>query len=430
MNKLENPQVESIQAVGNTQDRPGGLEIFGVDIEKIKFKLNYYRLKIKSRIVRPTPEEFDELTRAEVVNYADTHPPLIDVFNPQVELGKIKGMGTDQKKEELRRYKFKLVLQRDALATCRSLIESYLAYDPDTETDKLVNIIEMFNSLYGFTPIQVLTAKSWVRDFRSYRERALKIKQRFEDDHELAEYMTGFRAPSSKTTTATVEGPAITIKTDQDTLQKLKGTRPNPGYITQGFAGTNPHKPYIVADATNSKDRVKQIVAHEQQHIVSNIVLDMETLLAEEDCLLYLEATLKETDPVQRQALFMSSLRAQQRVLLIKAKNEILAQEAENSEQTRKDLVKTMTDPNRYTYYKEPVEQYKRVPEVETMWVEKVLIDDYRLIVVGAIQAFERLRTKGNLPVQYVSAILADKPLEKWSAEVRRYLELMESIKQ
>ncbi len=98
MNKLENPQVESIQAVGNIQDRPQGLEIFGVDIEKIKFKLNYYRLKIKSRIVRPTPEEFDELTKAEVVNYADTHPPLIDVFNPQVELEKIKGLGADQKK--------------------------------------------------------------------------------------------------------------------------------------------------------------------------------------------------------------------------------------------------------------------------------------------------------------------------------------------
>ncbi len=322
-----------------------------------------------------------------------------------------------------------MVLQRDALATCRSLVESYLTYDPDTETDKLVNIIEMFNSLYGFTPIQVLTAKSWVRDFRSYRERALNIKRRFENDHELAEYMTGFRAPKSKATTATVEGPAITIKTDQSTLQKLKGSGPNPGYITQGFAGTNPHKPYILADASNPKDRVKQIVTHEQQHIINNIALDMETLLAEQDCLLYLEATLKETDPAQRQALFMSSLRAQQRVLLVKAKNEILAQEAEDNGQTRKDLIKTMTDPKRYTYYKTPVEQYKKVPEVETMWVEKVLIDDYRLIVIGAIQAFERLRTKGNLPVQYVSAILADKPLEKWSAEVRRYLELMESIR-
>ncbi len=207
------------------------------------------------------------------------------MFSPKEELEKIKKLPRDQKKESLLVFKENFERQRQALATLRIFIERSIEFNPDTPKEKLMEIIEWFDTNYGFDNSQRKIIEQIIDEYYRHRQAVLKIRKRFPDDYELVNFLTGVNLEGEEPLEVSVGPITIEIETDAFTAGRLyeRSEKPIPGFYWAGFASqSSGRKPifYIVINRDEEIRRTRypndpsgeKTRKHERTHQINTIL--------------------------------------------------------------------------------------------------------------------------------------------------------------
>ncbi|HEY4523630.1 MAG TPA: hypothetical protein VJK04_02035 [Candidatus Paceibacterota bacterium] len=237
LKKTEQPSHSAVERSDNTSMPSKIQETLGAK-EKIFSWLKYKGLKTKEYFGQLNQEDFDQLLSFDFQERLRDNPPIESVFSPENELVKIKNLPREKKKGALAPFKENLARQREALATCRVFIERSVEFNHDIPREKLVGLIEKFTTRYGFSDQQKQTAEQLIDRYYENRQKVLEVRQRFEDNHELVNKLTGVNLGKDEKITLSVGPMTIDIDTDGFNAGRLyeKAEQPIIGFKYGGFA--------------------------------------------------------------------------------------------------------------------------------------------------------------------------------------------------
>ncbi|MFP4539393.1 MAG: hypothetical protein ACLFNN_00470 [Candidatus Paceibacterota bacterium] len=387
------------------------------DLEKYK--------EIRKKEVRGelTEEEFDELLSAEFQKFLEQDLPIEGVFSPEEDMQKILELPRDEKKKALEDLKEKMNRQRKAWAICRTFIERSIEFNNDIPKEKLLELVERFGENYGFTDGQKEDAEYLMDIYYKKRESALDIRERFSDDLDLVEELTGIRFNDSSEFNVKVGPASIDIETGSENVafieKKLREEEGNDSNddVVEGFfrvSNTDPPVYYTVVSADKSSVDLQRDRVHERQHIKNRIIsaiFEESIPELEKDHLSF--GLSKEKDPEERKEFLRAFLEIKTKEALDKAKDEITALnisghdlekygvfEAEDEIVIREDLLRSEEE-------RELVETYQR---------------RYEDLVNKGRGSLKDLRNLGYTKEEAVY-LLADKDLSEWPKTVKRIRE-------
>jgi len=113
------------------------------------------------------------------------------VFSPEDELERIKGLPKKQKREEIALFKDKLRAQRIGLASCRISIERLVEIDNDVPREILVEQVKKYGDYFGFSRKQIRLFERIIDRYYLNRRRILELRRRYPDDVDLVNELTG-----------------------------------------------------------------------------------------------------------------------------------------------------------------------------------------------------------------------------------------------
>jgi len=170
-------------------------------------------------------------------------PPIEGVFSTSKEVQKLWKVPREQREEAIASFKDKLARQREAWALCRTSIEELINSNPDLSREIMVKVIGKFASQYGFSPDHVKVAESLVDDYLEMRRRAVNIREKYPNDIDLINHLTGLKfTESDKKDFKVTLGPmSIEISCSGFNAGRIYERSENPveGFTTAGFAVYN-----------------------------------------------------------------------------------------------------------------------------------------------------------------------------------------------
>lgn len=395
----------------------------------------YQGLKVKDS-VKLDQEGFDQLLDFDFQEQLRDNPPISGVFSPEDELAKIKSLPREQKREALATFKEKLARQRKALAACRVFIERTIEFNHDVPREKLIGLVEQFSTQYGFDDRQKQIIEQLIDRYYENRQKVLKIRQQFTDDHELVHELTGVNLGKDVKIDVSVGPMSIDIGTDGFNAGRLyeKADHPTIAFYYGGFAsqsvGENPVF-YVVINQDENIRTVgfddptgEKVRKHEHEHLKNEL---FKAVFKYEDPLTELVGYVDEQDPEIKKVILEDFFRESRRAALEEARDEITASLYDRTLQELQHQLGSLffeqkNDPNDYLSYLRNWEEFKDdLLYQET--AQRMLVQEYRRIVEKAVNSYAELVNKGPYTTQEAIALLTDKPLADWPKTIRRLLE-------
>lgn len=408
--------------------------------EKISSYLKYKGLKVKEYFGQLNQEDFDQLLSFDLQEQLQDNQPIEGVFSPKDELAKIKSLPREQRREAITAFKENLTRQREALATCRVLIERTIEFNHDTPREKLTGLVEQFSTQYGFHDRQKQIIEQLIDGYYENHQKVLKIRQQFTDDRELINELIGVNFGENEKIDVSVGPMTIDIDADGFNSGRLyeRADKPVIGFKYGGFAsqsvGENPVY-YVVIN----KDKWISWVGygdpsgqnrrrHEYEHQKNKL---FRAVFEHKDTPTKLVGYAGEQDPETKKIILEDFFSANRTAALEQTKNEITASLYDRDLPTLQKQLKEFFFSGKgacdydYLGYLRNCEKFKDDPFYQET-AQRMLVHEYRTIVESAVSSYSELINKGRYSTQEVTALLTDKPLADWPKTVRRLLEQKE----
>lgn len=409
-------------------------ETLGSANERISANRKYKELKIKEYFGKLNQEDFDQLLDFDFQEQLKDVPPIEGVFSPEDELAKIKSLPKEQRREALATFKENLAKQREALAACRVFIERNIEFNHDVPREKLADLIEKFSEQYGFNARQKQIAEQLIDGYYENRQKVLKIRQQFADDHELVNNLTGVNLGKDEKLDVSVGPMTIDIDTNEFNSGRLfeRADKPVVGFKYGGFASKSTSKApiyYIVINTdistwnnrndSSGKNRLK----HEYEHQKNEL---FRTVFEYQNAPTQLRGYIGEQNPETKKVILEDFLNESRAAALEKTKDEITASLYDRDLPTLQKQLEQLffSGKGAYDYlgYLRNWEKFNDDPFYQET-AQRMLVREYKIIVENALDSYAELVNKGKYPRQEAIALLTDKPLTDWPKTIRRLLE-------
>ncbi len=156
--------------------------------------------KFAARESDPRPENFG----LEILNEEITEERAMEIFDPKLELGKIKKLPREEKRDALEEYKEKLVEQKEGLADMQEYFIKLIRKNPDISFEELNEEVEREGKELGLTPFQRIMARQILSRYKVKHEAIKEIRNQYQKDSDLYKNLFG-RDPKGKI--EVVKGP-------------------------------------------------------------------------------------------------------------------------------------------------------------------------------------------------------------------------------
>jgi hypothetical protein len=401
--------------------------IFKAINQKIFIPGEYRKLKLKESRGELSEEEFERILEIDFDNELLDNPSIKGEFSPEIELEKIKSLSASDKFESLEGYKGKLSAQREALASCRIFVERSIEYNNNTPKEKLINIVHKFSDNYGFTNNQRELASKIIDEYYIYRQRAQDIRQKYPNNIDLVNELTGLKFDRSEIFNISVGPMSVDIVTNSKNANKIyNNSLDTVNIITnEGFSlFTNHENPIMCTVINNSYLNIDQesTLIHEHEHQKNHI---FRKFFDNENQDKYLDDLYSLYENSQDKLLQRSALEE-----YFKYVRQIAFQDA------KEEVLAMMKDGDEYEYdffFKKDNSSYDYLSHVrdwdkkgdDSLWselAEKILVDEYRNIFMDSVSSFSKLEESGYSKDQII-AMFTDKQFQTWSKTAKRLIE-------
>jgi len=408
------------------------LTSFVVVKEKISDYFKHQRLEEKYQSGQISKEEFDQLLSFDFKQQLKDNPPIKGVFSPKEELEKLKNLPKEQKKEAISIFKEKLIGQRKALATMRVFMEQSIEFDNDTPKENLIELIDKFETQYGFDHQQRELSEHLINRYYENRQKVLAIRQQFPDNHELIKRLTDVNL-GKKTKVGISVGPMtidiwINKSNDFAKLWERSDNPKNQYYNYGGFASesSDPEHIYFIVINRNLWNRLsddptgKGVQKHEYEHQKNKLFKE---LFEVEKPLLP-----KITNNNGIRLPHTEHLFDRRKIIALEnVKDEITAYLSGITILNMKNQLNSLffnQKDNDYDYLSDVRKWVKlRNDPTSQELAQKILIQEYKTTIKKAVNSYAKLIRKGKYSNQEATALLTDKSLDNWPQTVKRILE-------
>lgn len=387
-------------------------------------------------------------------------PPIEGEFSPPSEMKALHSAPKNERKEKVVEFKDKLVRQFLAIGLCRVAVEEALVDKPDMTTDQIMEIVHQFGEHYGFTSEHYEGAQHRAEKYVEARQKALETREKFPDDSDLIDHLTGVRLDSTEGEIK-IEGCVVKIKTNKvnakGIIENLGDRFTSMSLACYGFI--NGIHLIIIPEGTDIETTVSKV--HEKQHaskrqetIATNASPEISPLarkVLEGGITGFIKhrilgkifrfernwehelrnAFTKEKEPDLERLLLTEYLKLRRRQAYGQAADEILAIRMGESRVANRPgfspeshRLFTKRDEGPYDYLA-TIRKFTphKQKELYRELVDKLLIEEYETTIQRAMKAFDQLAQKSELTTATVVGIFMDKPLPKWEKVARRILQ-------
>ncbi|MBI5765855.1 hypothetical protein HZA71_01355 [Candidatus Falkowbacteria bacterium] len=234
-----------------------------------------------------------------------------EIFDATQKLKEIKELPKEQWRDELEKYKEKLVYQQEGLAKMQVVLTEMAMANPDAPEDMLFKVVDDFRDCYGLTPEQIKKTHLILNAYKKQRETISNFRKEHPENVDLFKTVFG-REPKGKL--EIIEGP-ITLDfrcyDSRDYKLILSGKEENyqqkimnllPAFVRDIFISERGRQkedaPIPVLSnglileyaRGETEERVESTRRHEEQHAVNHFFKKK----FEEEA--FLDGLLKETD--------------------------------------------------------------------------------------------------------------------------------------
>lgn len=411
-------------------------------LAETKDYLKYKGLKLKEYFGQLNQDDFDYLLEIDFQEQLNDTPPLTGYsgnFSPSEELQKIKDLPKEQRREALATFKEDLARQRKGLAAMRVFIERSIKFNHDIPKEKLTELVEKFSEQYRFDEHQQSIAEATIDNYYKSRQKVLKIREEFPDNHDLVKELTGVELDKNEKIDISVGPASIDIYADGANIAKLHGDPPGQAPKLDGFAsfGKNFTNYTVIKNQKQSKldsllnktnEKEQKTLDHEHEHVKNTLLrqINIDGYLSL-DILKNKTAYINQPDPELKKVLLEDYLHNYQNLALERARDEITAKLQNYTLTELRNNLNVNFFSNRggsydYLFKKRNQAEFKDDPLYQET-VEKILVKEYRDIIQKAVNSYAALVEAGDFSTQEAIALLTDKSIKKWPKTIQRLLE-------
>ncbi|MDD5750143.1 MAG: hypothetical protein PHU56_00630, partial [Candidatus Pacebacteria bacterium] len=359
----------------------------------------------------------------------------------------------------------KLDRQREAWAVCRTVTEEKIEANHDIPKEEMLGIVKQFASNYGFAERHIKTAEQSIDRYTEMRSRVVETREKYPDDIELVNKLTGvgFTEADKSDFTVGVGPMSFEISCSGSNAARIyekayeeahgKSGKPIPKFEGGGFLFKSPGLESVLYIVINN-DYAKYsrfyaaTIPHEKQHYKDRVLSlsSKDSIRADAkkrlnrgmlgflrhrvgEQLFGFERDFEdelwqryESQKNQEEKAFLLGeyMRLRREHALNQAKEEIMAMKAEDLPRYNwhKSFFEQGPDSYDFLAYLRDHEEKK----TDALWqetAERVLVNEYRKIILAAVAAFDDLENLGYTKAETI-AILTDKRLPDWPKTVKR----------
>jgi hypothetical protein len=310
------------------------------------------------------------------------------------------------------------------------LVEQAIDRNNNVSKNELLNITNQFIIKYGFDNMQIYIINKLIEKFFTRRRNVLRIRNRFNDNYELVQYLTGIQLNNGEIKKILVGPLSLDVFVTKKGMAKLenKSTSCIDDGISCRTKGKEPINFNLICDysfiqriynmdLTGNKTR-----RHEQEHqnnALLNEVLNKPVYKA--NLLNY----RTEKDLQKKEEFLKHFFYESRKTALDEVRNEIIAWLYSSSlGNWQKFTSSTFFGPGQMYDYLEDLRELESFKNDETYQkvCKEMMVVEYIEIIVKAVNSFVDLVKIGNYSVQEAIALLTDKQLNYWPKAVRRLL--------
>lgn len=392
-------------------------------------------------------EKIEKLVIEPEIKENETTETEKEVFDPRLELEKIKKLPREEKREALDEYKEKLAEQKEGLADLQKILIKKIRENPDLPWAEGKEVIEEMARVHKMTEAQKDYAKRIFGNYRSRHQKIKEVRKKYSDDKELYKAAFG-KEPEGKV--EIIEGPMTLYFRCYDTkdyaliyrLVFLLNRELTEEDIEAANLSGGASVPYslipelegAVIVENSQKTPVTHIFgtySHEEQHVINKFFQEEETRAS--------LGRFKFKDPERARLLFTRYFRLLREPAEDRAKDEILAylKNGTSVESILRKLTKAEKEGGIYDYLKiikersveEVLSHFQKKPEylqIGQIAASEVLEKEYVDLLKQGLEAFGKLTKEIGYSTDRAMALLITEPLIKWPKVVRRLHEQSE----
>lgn len=386
-----------------------------------------------------------------------------ELFFPELELAEIRTLPREKQRQALEEYKEKLSYQKEGLAFMQSDLKMRLSAHPDTPADELMEVVDLWGKMYGFTVEQKIIVQKILDGYKEKHEAIYALTKKYgpQDDAEL--FKDVFGTPP-KGNVEVIEG-SVTLCFRCHNLedyaliyyQKFSGSELSAeekerANLSGGvsISSAPPQHPELAGTIIAEKAmgrafgrESQSIVVHEEQHALNRLFKEVRV---RENTFEKMKRATTEEEQKNFLLGYFRYMRAESGEG--RAKDEILAY-LEQGGRSAEEIFKILTKPEKtgglYDYF-----EIKRGPnntstkqslpgfvldvlnkKGDAQFVkmvkgaaEKVFEDEYKELIKTGLAAYSVLVNAGYTKEQAL-AVLMKKPLSRWGKEASRQASFM-----
>ncbi|MGM0628843.1 MAG: hypothetical protein ACQESA_00245 [Patescibacteria group bacterium] len=386
---------------------------------------NYKEARRKEVKKELTEEQFSELLSFEFKKFVAGNPLIEGVFSPEEEIQEVLELSNEEKKAKLGEFREKLRKQKEAWANCRIFIERYIEFNNDVPKNYLLNLVEQFGEYYGFTEEQKKDAEHLMDIYYQKRQDALDIRERFPDDLDLIEELTGVRFDDSSEFEVKVGPASVDIQTNSENVtlvdQRARGVEieeeeneRDEEILVKGFfriSRTHPPVYYTVLSTSGGFRELQKVDVHEQQHIKNRIVSNIfEEDIPEIEKDYLIVGLNKENDSDERERILDRYLDMKMSEALDRVKDEIISLSISGH---------SIEDHGVFDFEEKIKIREDLLRSDKERGLKDLYLEKYGEVLKEGVEAFGKLVSLGYSKKEAVY-LLADKDLRKWPKTVKR----------
>src|SRR3989344_7326 len=403
----------------------------------------YKESKVKEYIGKLDQKAFDNLLYLDFQEQLRDNPSIEGIFSPEDELAKIKSSPKEQRRSALMVFKENLARQREALAACRVFVERSIEFNHDIPREKLIALIEKFGAQYGFNDQQKQTSAQLIDGYYENRQKVLEIRERFPDDYQLINELTGVNLERDERIDVSVGPMTIDIYTEEFNAWRLHGKTDKliKRSLLRGFAsqsvGETPVYYTVINQGKFMRKKVYHVptgektLKHEYEHQKNKLFRSVFENQFGKDTTRDLWDYHEEQDPEIKRVILDEFFEKRRADALEQAKNEITASLYDRDLPTLQEQLERFffSEDSPYDYlgylrnFKFKDNEYDALFQEMS---EKMLVREYRAIIKKAVDSYAKLIKTGGYTIQEATALLTDKPLSDWPKTIKRLLERKE----
>ena len=367
-------------------------------------------------------------------------------FDPERELEQIRHAPKEEREEMVRKFKERLVFQKEGLARLQEQLIDIIWRNPDASPDKIYKTAFDLGARYGMSENQKDIARSLVHAYAQRHARIREIRQQYANSDELFRALFG-ELPKGKI--EVIEGPATICFRCYDpadyalvwgkdiTLEQERKLSASVGVAINGALLPGLNHGVIaekVVEHGNGKSDLaerERIRLHEEQHALKAFFEEKFSSSAEEAAW---QEFFTATSRAQAEQLFERFLRIARQQEEEYARDEILAcfkDGAHSAEDILDKLAKPAEEGGVYDFlarergyigaWTDKFYTGREYGEWLRGAAKKAFGEEYHNVLKESIDAFERLRYAGYSTAQAI-ALLIHEPLSRWKKVVDRQL--------